>query len=127
MFIIILYYAFIFPFLTYGIEFWGQATAYRLQPIRVVQTPCNRIIYKVDPRSHCLSLAKMLKLLMIDDLYNYCLLTLMFNIFLGDVCNAIKDIFVKLHAVHNFSNKESEHNFLFTSLHSFIYTIVYCV
>ena len=31
-----LYYAFIFPFLTYGIEFWDQAAACRLQPLRVV-------------------------------------------------------------------------------------------
>ena len=31
-----LYYTFIFPFLTYGIEFWGQAAAYRIQPLRVV-------------------------------------------------------------------------------------------
>ena len=49
---------------------------------------------------------------MIDDLYNYCFLTLMFNISLGDVYNAIKDMFVKLRAVHNSSTKESEHNFL---------------
>ena len=48
---------------------------------------------------------------MIDDLYNYCFLTRMFNMFLGDVCNAIKDMFVKLLAVHNFSTQESEYNF----------------
>ena len=43
-------YAFIFLFLTYGIEFWGQAAAYRLQPLRVVQKSCIRIIRKVDSR-----------------------------------------------------------------------------
>ena len=37
----------------------------------------------------------------------------MFNIFLGDVCNVIKDMLVKLHAVHNFSTKKSEHNFIY--------------
>ena len=81
---------FYFSFLTYGIKFWGQAAAYCLQPLRVVQKSCIQINCEVDSRSHCLPFAKMLNLLMTDDLYNYCLLTLTFNIFLGDVCNAIK-------------------------------------
>ena len=97
-----------------------------MQPLRVVHKACIRIICKVDSRSYFLPLAKMLNMLMIDDLYNYCLLTLKCNILLGNVCNAIKDMFVKLHAVHNFSTKESENNFY---LPRFIVstTIVYCV
>ena len=63
-----LYYAFIYPFLTYCIHVWGTAHDVHLNKLIVLQKRAIRIIAGVPPRSHTEPLFQQYKLIEFDDL-----------------------------------------------------------
>jgi hypothetical protein len=106
-----LYYAFVYPFITNGIEFWGQAADYRLKPVRIAQKSCIRIIGNANARAHCLPIAKRLNLLLLDELYKYCLLIHMFNVYTHKACRAIGVMFVRLYEIHTRVTRGFQYDF----------------
>ena len=87
-----LYYAFIYPFLSYCIHVWGSTHAVHLTKLKVLQKLVVRIIAGVPFRAHTSPLFKTLKLLKFDYIfilnigifmykYNHKLLPSIFNSF----------------------------------------------
>ena len=103
-----IYYAVVYPFLTLGIEFWGcQSASYHVQPLHVAKMCCIKIISHAESCTHSPPLAKKLNLLMLNDLHNLYVLSFMYKVYTGDICDAIKTMFTKLIAVHNLYTKQS--------------------
>ena len=57
------------PFISRGIEFWGVAMKYLMDPLQVLQRRCIRIISNIHPHEHTTPFAKDLRILLLYDLY----------------------------------------------------------
>mgnify|MGYP001804097549 FL=1 len=66
-----LYYAFFYPHLIYGIEFYGHAADCHLNQIYLLQKAALRIILKIHPRGHVTTYFKELRIMPIDMLFKY--------------------------------------------------------
>lgn len=68
---LMLYYAFIFPYLTYCFLVWGKAAYVHLQKLTVLQKRAVRVITMSHFMAHTDPLYKELKIVHADDLYRY--------------------------------------------------------
>ena len=74
-----LYFAFIYPYLTYCLEVWGSATQSRLNSIFKLQKLICRIITRSPPRTPTLPLLRQLNLLSLHELHKYLVLCFMYK------------------------------------------------
>ena len=74
-----LYYAFVFPYLSYCIECWGSAAKTRTSPLLTLQKRCCRIITNSPPRTPSLPIFRRLNILPLEQLYHFSVLTFMFR------------------------------------------------
>lgn len=74
-----LYYAFVYPYLTYCIEVWGAAKASDLNSIHKIQKRVLRIITFSSYSSSTIALFKRFKILRVNEIYNYMTLIFMFK------------------------------------------------
>ena len=63
-----IYYSIIFPYLLSGIKFWGCITKTAVANTVALQKKTFRLICGVDLRTHCAPLARLLNILLLDDL-----------------------------------------------------------
>ena len=61
-------------------EYWGSANKTEIDKLIILQKKCLRLISHAHPLSHCLPLAKNLNILMINDLFVYNILVLMYSV-----------------------------------------------
>ena len=61
--------AFMLLFISRGIEFWGVAMNYLMDPLQVLQKRCICIISHVHPHENTAPFAKNLHILLLYDLY----------------------------------------------------------
>ena len=95
-----LYYAYFYPHLLYGIEFWGHASGTDLKRVIVVQKACLRVILKKKPGDHISSHFKTLQIMPLLMLFEYCSLKLFLKTFSND--------FIKtLESNHNYNTRFS--------------------
>ena len=73
------YYAYIYPFLSYNTIIWGCAYSTHIQPLFVQQKRTVRIIANAGFRDHTDPLFKQLKILKLEDIYNFQLGTFMYQ------------------------------------------------
>ena len=66
-----LYYAYFYPHLIYGIEFYGHAANCHLNQIYLLQKSALRIILRIPPGNHVTTNFKQLKIMPIDMLFKY--------------------------------------------------------
>ncbi len=97
--LLLIYYAYIHPYLTLGIEMWGLACTSLLRPIRVLLKKCIRIIAGVKTFEHRAPFAKNFNILLLYDLQNFCVLCLMLKINHNLTCTSIS-LFIKTISVH---------------------------
>ena len=64
-----IYYALIYPYLSYGILAWGCASKTRLDCLRIKHNKCLRTIFFVHPRESAAPYFKLLTILKVDDIY----------------------------------------------------------
>ena len=89
-----LYYAYFNSHIMYNLLIWGSTYTTYLQPIRVLQKKCIRIVAGANWYEHAMPLALDLGLLLLDDLYIYCVSTFMFKIFHHMLPECIVNLFV---------------------------------
>ena len=106
-----MYYAFIYCYLYYGIEFWGVACKKYLNPILVLQKRAIRLIAHASTDEHCLPIASTLGILMLDDIYKYCILCLMFRVFHNECPVVFHDMFTKLTSTSHYNTRLKSANF----------------
>ena len=76
-----LYYAFFYPHILYGIEFWGHACDCDIKHLVVLQKASVRTILNIKPRDHVTSYFKDLKIMPIKMLFEYSTLKLLLKTF----------------------------------------------
>ena len=74
-----LYYAFIYPYLLYGVLVWGDASAVHLNPLLVIQKRIIRIITSSDYLAHTNPLFFKTKILRISEIYKFTLGNYMYS------------------------------------------------
>jgi len=100
-----IYYSFILPHLQYGVEFWGSTCTTYLQPLRVLQKQCIRLICHVNKLTHSVPLAYNLGLLLFDELFIFSLACFMFKVNSNLAPDVICNMFTKTSTVHKHATR----------------------
>ena len=88
-----LYYALIYPYLSYGNITWGNTYSTRLQPIRKLQKKIIRIITFSKSTDHTSPLFKELSILPLDDINNEAIALFMYRYFHNNVTFMFQQFF----------------------------------
>jgi hypothetical protein len=97
-----IYFAFGYPYLTYGIECWGTACKNRINPVIVKQKLIIRCIFGLSIHSHCAPYAAFAGILYVPDVTNLILLKLAHKAYHGfSVPSNILKLFKRSEHVHN--------------------------
>jgi hypothetical protein len=107
----LIYFAFVYPYLSTGIQFWGVSTKYNLDMLRTVQKACIRRIVNESYTAHCTPIAKSLEILLLDDLYTFSVACFMHNIFYNCICNVVSSLFKRTNETHTINTRQSEFDF----------------
>ena len=87
-----LYYALIYPYLSYGNIAWGNTYTTRLQPTRRLHKKIIRIITFSKFTEHTSPLFKELSILPLDDINNEAIALFMFRYFNNMLCHHLSTI-----------------------------------
>lgn len=91
-----LYFSFIYPYLTYGIEAWGSMINSYILPIIKLQKKIIRIISFANYIAHTAPLFSKLKILQLDKIYQFQLCMFMFKVYHKISPNIVKDMFEQM-------------------------------
>ena len=75
------YFAFIYPYLQYGIDFWGTTSDKYLHNMLILQKTANRQIAFANHHNHCAPFAKQLGIPFVNDIYKLSVCIFMFKVF----------------------------------------------
>ena len=106
--LISLYYSFIYPYLIYCNQVWGNTCKSNMNSVVLLQKKIIRIICGVKPREHTDPLYIKLKLLKCEDINKYLLSRLMYRIHHGDI-TMLDGYFIKNSNIHNHNTRQSDH------------------
>jgi hypothetical protein len=106
-----LYYSFVYPYLSAGIEFWGCCSKVLFNELLVLQKKCIRIISGAGFLDHCAPLAKQCDILMLNDLYDYSVKIIMFKVFSSICCPAVSQLFLRCNNAHDVCTRSALYNF----------------
>ena len=90
-----LYYSFIYPYLTYCIEVWGQAPSKYINSILTLQKRCVRLICHADRRTSSAPLFSQLNVLILHDVFKYCIMLLMYRFYFAHLPSVFECMFKK--------------------------------
>jgi hypothetical protein len=121
-----LYYALVYPMLTYGIILWGSAYNVHINKLVIMQKKIVRSISNVDINTHTEPLFVKLNVLKIEDIYKMEICKFMYNYINGDVVEPLCNMFDSTDNVHTHHTRQLAHlrpriNRLNTSLSSLLY------
>lgn len=108
-----MYYAFVYPYLIYGLEHWGCASKTLLINTTVLQKKCIRLLSNADMYAHVAPLAKSANLLLFNDLYRFCVLRIMCKVYLNICCAILSEMFTRINVSHSYNTRSCKHNFFF--------------
>ena len=101
-----LYYTFVYPYLIYGVEIWGNACNVYLDPLIKLQKKCLRIITFSNYLEHTESLFQKLEILNFKKLVNHRIAILMFKNSKKIVPIDIHMVFTRNDQYHNYNTRE---------------------
>jgi len=104
------YHAFFYSHILYDLLIWGNACTTYLQPIRLLQKKCIRIVAGANWREPTKPLAFDLGILMLDDLYLYKVSMLMFKVYHNLLSDCIIQMFTRTDTVHQ-QTRASDYDF----------------
>ena len=96
-----LYYSFIYPYMSYCIEVWGSAANKYTESLLKLQKLCCRIISGSPPRTSSGPLFELLKIMRVSDIYEYCVLILMYKFYTGKLPRTFNTFFKMSERVFN--------------------------
>lgn len=102
----ILYCSLVLPYMTYGLEVWGNTYKTNLNPITIIQKRAIRIVNKVAYREHTNELFIKLKALKLKDLVDFKTAQFMYNISHNKLPVHIQGLFQKRDCGYNFRKEE---------------------
>ena len=90
-----MYYSFIYPYLQYCNEVWGNAYAVHINRLKLLQKRAIRIIAKVDRYEHTAPLFKKFKILPLSHINDYMTGQLMFRVHNASLPSPVLELFVR--------------------------------
>ena len=107
--LIILYYSFIYPFLTYCIEIWGGTYTSYTKSLFVCQKKIVRIITNSKWNAHTDTLFTNLKLLRLYNIYHYRMLMFMYRFENNKLPECIYSLFKRNSEIHHINTRQSSY------------------
>ena len=113
-YLINMYYCFVYPYLQYCNEVWGNAYAFHLNRLKVLQNRVIRIIGKVDkldytdPLFSAGYLYSKFKILKFSHISDYMIGQIMYKAFFRKLPQSVQSIFVKNDEIHSHSTRQSD-------------------
>ena len=104
--LITLYYSFIYPYLTYGIEVWGGTCQRYLSGIIKLQKRIIRMISNVGRYESTVPLFKDLQLLNVTKLYCFRLLLFMYKNEHNELPDAFEGMFIRNFSIHSYVTRQ---------------------
>ena len=104
-----LYYAVIYPHLSYCNHIWGNNSASTLYKLTTLQKRVIRIICGVHPRTHCSPLLIELKILNIDQINKFMVGQMMFGFYKRNLPEVFNEFFTYYRDIHGYSTRHSLH------------------
>ena len=108
-----LYYALIYPFLTYGIIGWGNTFATSLQPLFIFQKKAMRIMTFSKYDDHSSPVFKKFKIIKLFDLITFHVSCFMHKYYHNILPSAFNGFFTTVDAVHNYSTRLDSKKFYY--------------
>ena len=105
--LITLYYAFIYPYLTYCVEVWGSAAKVYIASVEKVQKLACRIITSMPPRTSSALLFTMLNFLNFNAIYKQCVLVMMYKFNTGMLPDVLNNMFTRTNTIHNITTRQT--------------------
>ena len=102
-----LYYTFVYPYLIYGVEIWGNACNVYLDPLVKLQKKCLRIITFSSYLKHAEPLFQNLEILYFQKLVIHPIAILMFKNSKYMVPIAVRMLFARNDQYHNYNTRQS--------------------
>ena len=109
-----LYYSFVYPYLIYGIEIWGNASNIHLDPIIILQKRCIRIITFSHYLESTIPLFRTLEILNLKQIVIHRIMLMMYKNMLNILPKFISMMFKKNNEIHNYNTRRG--NSLHTSV-----------
>ena len=104
-----LYYSFVYPYLIYGIEIWGNASNIHLDPINKLQKRCIRIITFSHYLDSTNPLFRKLEILNLKKIVIHRISLMMYKHSLNIVPKYISMMFQKNNEIHKHSQESATH------------------
>ena len=105
--LISLYYSFIYPYLSYCVEVWGNAADVNISGIFKLQKKVVRIITSSPPKSHTLPIFQKLSMLTFYKIYILNVMKFMFNFISGNLPRTFNNMFFINKNIHNYPTRQA--------------------
>ena len=102
-----LYYSFIYPYLTYCVEVWGNTSNCYLNSLSKLQKRAIRIITSANYRAHTDPLFNKLKILPLSKISDYSIIILMYKYARGMLPSVFNDMFIRNYEIHSYNTRQS--------------------
>ena len=103
-----LYYSFIHPYITYGLEAWYASFKTDSKKIFVLQKKAIRCIYGLSYNSHTAEYFIRARILKLEDLYVYTVGLIMYKSLKFDLYESIREKLVQVNSIHSFNTRQRE-------------------
>ena len=100
-----LYYSLIYPFLTYGVNAWGNTYTSSLEPLFILQKKAIRLITFSDYNAHTNPLFQKLKVLKFFDVIFFNNALFVYNFYSNKLPESFDSFFTEVRAVHNYNTR----------------------
>ena len=101
-----MYYCFVYPYLQYCNEVWGNAYATHLNRLKLLQKRAIRIIAKVDRLHHTDDLYSKLGILKFHMINDYMTGHIMYKAFMNTLPPPVQGIFTKNESIHSYGTRQ---------------------
>ena len=114
-----IYYAIVYPYLTYGISSWGSAPPTNLETIQVKQNHCIRLVYDLDRRHNRNDMYFRFKFLKLNEIFHSVLLKFVHKFHNNRLPPAFERYFGYASDAHQYNTRyAANHNFTIPHIRS---------
>ena len=103
----VMYYAYFFSRLQYGIELFGHTSKGHMKELQVLQNRALKVLYKKDFLTPTKELHKNCKVIMVKDIQNLNILKFVFKQRKGEAPEAFENYFTENNAIHNHQTRQA--------------------
>ena len=108
----ILYYSFIYPRISYGIEIYGKTSKLNINKLQIMQNKCLKILLNLHPRTSTNYVHKLANVLKVSDISEYVTINFVHRQLNGNLPPIYNNYFVRNSQIHHYATRQSSHLYL---------------